>query len=586
MKRWLYRPYDAALAERLARESRIPELLAVLLAQRQITDTEAAARFLNPSLSQLHDPFRMLGMREAIERLRGAIANQERILIYGDYDVDGTTAVVVLRTAIELAGGSSGFHVPHRLREGYGMREDVIERAARDKVTLLISVDNGIRESAVVERAKELGIDSIITDHHLPEQAVPRAFAVLNPNQPGCDYPDKNLCGAGIAFKVAQALLSGEDWPPARRNRVLESLLKIVAIGTIADMVPLAGENRIFAQVGLAGLRRPRNPGLKALIEVARLNGPIGADDVAFRLAPRLNAAGRMDQARAVIDLFAAPDEPRAASLARRLDQFNSDRQRTEENIVNEVLEALARIPPPADTPMIVVEGEGWHAGVIGIVASRVIERYHRPTLVLSCDSETGMATGSGRGIPGFHLLESLESVRELFTRLGGHRQAAGCTLPVEKIPELRRRLCEHAGRVLAPDDFVPVLTLDSELALAQIGDELMEQLARLAPCGLGNPAPRFSASAVRLATAPQIIKEKHLKLRIRQDNATFAAMGWRMAERQDGLSLGTALDAAFSIEPDTYRGGWQLILRDFRVSDSQQSAELASAVSADDRPS
>ncbi len=576
-KRWLYRPYDAAVAERLAEEHQIPRLLAVLLAQREITDGEAAARFLKPELSQLHDPYRMLGMRAAVERLRRAIANQERILVYGDYDVDGTTAVVVLRTAISLAGGSAEFHVPDRLTEGYGMREDVIERAARDQINLLISVDNGIRESAVVERATELGIDTIITDHHLPEAAVPRALAVLNPNQPGCDYPDKGLCGAGVAFKLSQALLAGLDWPAARLDRVLESLLKLVAIGTIADMVPLAGENRLFAKIGLEGLRQPRNLGLRALLGVARLSPsrPITTEDVAFRLAPRMNAAGRMDKARAVIELFAAGDEEQAAGLARKLDDFNSDRQRTEEAIVNEILETLVEIPGPDSMPMIVVDGVGWHPGVIGIVASRVVERYHRPCLVLSCDPETGLATGSGRSIPAFHLLESLESSADLFTRFGGHRQAAGCTLPIERIPELRLRLTAHAGRVLRPDDFVPALTLDSEVAFRDISDEMMAHLDRLAPCGLGNPAPRFSTANVRLAAAPQVIKEKHLKLQVEHEKRFFTAIGWRMAERLEGLEPGTMLDTAFSVEPDTYNGGWQLVLKDFRIRGERECGAL-----------
>jgi len=573
MKRWLYRPYDASVVERLAAENKISRLLAVLLAQREITDSEAAAQFLKPELSQLHDPYQMLGMRAAVERLRRAIANQERILIYGDYDVDGTTSVVVLRTAIELAGGQAGFHVPHRVKEGYGMRQDVIEQAARDRVNLLISVDNGIRESAVVERATELGIETIITDHHLPEAAVPRAFAVLNPNQPGCGYPNKNLCGVGIAFKLSQALLADLGWPAARYESVLRSLLKIAAIGTISDMMPLTGENRLFVKIGLEGLRRPRNPGLRALLDVARVSTrrPIGTEDVAFRLAPRINAAGRMDKAQAVIELFGARGPDEASELATKLDHFNSDRQRTEDDIVAEILEKLAGLPDPSEMPVIVVEGEGWHPGVIGIVASRVIDRFHRPCLVLSCDAETGLATGSGRSIPAFHFLDGLESAADLFTRFGGHRQAAGCTLPIERIPELRARLTAHGQGVLKAEDFVPALTLDAELAFSEIGDSLMEQARRLEPCGLGNPAPRFSTAKVRLAALPRIIKEKHLKLQLEHGQRHFAAMGWRMAERLEGLETGSLLDAAFSVEADTYNGGWQLILKDFRMNDQRE---------------
>ena len=567
MKRWEYRQFAPAEADRLQSEHGISRLLAVLLVQRGISDPEQAGRFLQPSLSHLHDPYLMQGMRPAVERLQRAIANQERILIYGDYDVDGTTSVVILGKAIELAGGEADFHVPHRVKEGYGMRAEVIEQASRDQVRLLISVDTGIRESGVVDRANELGIDCIITDHHLPESAVLQALAVLNPNQPGCGYPDKNLCGVGVAFKLAQALLASLEWPPARLERVLESMLKIVAIGTIADVVPLLGENRVFSRIGLAGLREPRNVGLQALLRVAGFSPAKlpSAGDVAFRVAPRINAAGRMDTARDVIELFTTPDADRAAAIAQKLNGLNSDRQRTEQQIASEIIERLREIPPPSATPFIVEAGEGWHAGVIGIVASRIVERFHRPALVLSCNSDEGLATGSGRSIRAFHLLEALESAADLFVRFGGHRQAAGCTLEIDRIDELRQRLNSHAGKVLKADDFIPTLQLDAELPFRSIHDQTMAELAQLAPHGLANPSPRFSTPNVRLVADPRIIKEKHLKLRVENESMSFDAIGWRMAERADGLRRDTRLDAAYTIEADTYHGGWQLVLEDFR---------------------
>ena len=566
-KRWVYREYDPQVAARLESEVRLPRLIAVLLAQRKITEPDQAAQFLSPDLSQLHDPFRMLGMRAAVDRLRRAITTRKRILIYGDYDVDGTISVVLLKTLISLAGGQADFHVPHRVREGYGMRREVIERAAADGVQLVVTADNGIREADVIERARELGVDSIITDHHLPSAGVPQAAAVLNPNQPGCDYPDKNLCGAGVVLKLAQALLTDLDWPPAKRDRVLHSMLKMVAIATVADLVPLTGENRVFTKLGLEGLRKPKSPGLRALIGVSGLvvSRVLTAGDVGFRLAPRLNAAGRMDDARAVIDLFSSTDSAEVSGIAEKLDRLNSERQRVEDAIVNDILERLEDLPAPEESPMIVAEGDGWHQGVVGIVASRVIERFHRPTLVLSCDADTGKATGSGRSIPGFHLLEALESCAEVFDRFGGHRQAAGCTLAIERIPELRRRLNEYARGVLSPEDFIPSLRLDAELPFVEINQRTMEQLARLAPHGIGNPQPAFSTVGVELAAPPQILKEKHIKLRLRHDGMTMPAVGWRMADRAGGLVLGTALDTAFSIDADYFSGGWQLTLKDFR---------------------
>ena len=567
MKRWKYRDSDSAAAESFRNELQISRLTARLLTQRGVRRPEDAFRFLHPGLDDLHDPYRMHGMRAAVERLRRAIARREGILIYGDYDVDGATAVVVLRAAIELAGGAAGYHVPHRVRDGYGMRADVIEQAARNHVRVVVSVDTGIRESAALERAAELGIDAIVTDHHLPDEAVPPAWAVLNPNQRGCGYPDKNLCGAGVAFKLAQALLSELDWPRSKFRRVIESLLKLVAIGTIGDVVPLIGENRVFVKLGLEGLRNPRNAGLKALLDTAGFSAakPPDAGSTAFRIAPRINAAGRMDTAREVIELFTTRDPAQAAAIAAHLDQLNSDRQQTEKAILGEIIERLREIPPPRESPVIVEAGEGWHAGVIGIVASRVVERFHRPALVLSLDPAAGTATGSGRSIPAFHLLDALQSAADLLQRFGGHRQAAGCALPIERLSELRSRLNEYGRRNLQPEDFVPALELDAELPFSSIHDDAMAELARLAPHGLANPAPRFSTANLRMAGAPRILKDKHLKLVLASEEKSMIAIGWRMAGRRGGLSRGARLDVAYSIEPDLYYGGWRLALDDFR---------------------
>ncbi|MCB9385915.1 MAG: single-stranded-DNA-specific exonuclease RecJ [Bryobacterales bacterium] len=566
-RRWVSRDHDSAAAERIRAALGIPAITARLLTQRGVSDPDAAAAFLEPSLDQLLDPFRLLGMRAAVERIGKAIEAKEKILIYGDYDVDGTTATVLLLKTFEMLGGDASFHVPHRVREGYGMREDVIERAASEGVKLLISVDTGIREAAVVERARELGIDAIITDHHLPEEAAPRALAVINPNQPGCDYPDKNLCGVGIAFKLAQALLSETDWPREKVAKILTSMLKIVAIGTVADLVPLAGENRVFVKIGLEGLRTPRNPGLEALLEVAGLleKGVVSAGDVGFRIGPRINAAGRMDTARDVVELFTTANPERARELAQKLDGLNAERQAAEEAVVEEILERLGRVPPPDVLPFLVVEGEGWHPGVIGICASRIVERFHRPTLVLSIDPATGLATGSGRSIPAFHLVEALEAMAPIFERFGGHKMAAGCSLKAERIEALREGLNEHALNLLGPDDFIPELMVDDELEFAAIGDELMGSIAKLAPHGLGNPTPVFATAGVRLLAEPRVLKEKHLKLRLDHGGSNLWAMGWRMAQLHPSLPAGAAMDAAYAVEADDYWGGWRLNLKDLR---------------------
>ena len=496
-------------------DPRLATTLARLLVMRDITDATAAEHYLIPSLAQLHSPYLMSGMRTAVDRLDVAIERKESILIYGDYDVDGTTAIVILKTAIELCGGAADFHVPHRIREGYGMKDDVIERAAGAGVRLIISVDTGIRAFAAAETAKRLGIDLIVTDHHLPgHDGVPDALAVLNPNQQGCEYPCKALCGAGVAFKLAQALmekrLAGKD-----QSRLLTSFMKMVAIATIADAVPLTGENRVFAKLGLEALRRAVNPGLKALLDVAQVptTRPPTSTEIGFRVAPRLNAAGRMDVARDVIELFSVKDPARAKEIAARLDQLNSERQEEERRILQAIEARFEQEPDLRNAHCVVIDGDGWHRGVIGITATRVVERYGRPTLVLSHDG--GEAHGSGRSIRAFHLLDAIESCRDLFTRYGGHSHAVGFSLPSARVPELRAHLDEYARLRLTAADFEPILDLDAELNLDQVTPELFQALERLEPFGQGNPEPIFAARSVRLMAPPKVLKDKHIKLRL-----------------------------------------------------------------------
>ena len=590
--RWLLKSADPLQVRSLA--SALPQnslTLAHLLVLRGINDAENAERFLRPSLEHLHSPYALSGMKAAVERLAAAIARKEDILIYGDYDVDGTTAIIILKTAIELCGGTADFHVPHRIREGYGMKDDIIERAATAGVRLIISVDTGIRAFTAAETARRLGVDLIVTDHHLPgQEGIPAAVAVLNPNQAGCDYPCKALCGCGVAFKLAQALMEKcLDRPD--RSRLLMSFMKVVAIATIADAVPLTGENRIFAKLGLEALRTPVNAGLKALLEVSDLAGSRGltSGEVAFRIAPRLNAAGRMDVARDVIELFSAKEPARARELAARLDQLNSERQDEERLILDQIEKRLEQDPALRDCFCIVVDGEGWHRGVIGITATRVVERYGRPALILSLDGDE--AHGSGRSIRAFHLLDALESCAGLFNRFGGHAHAVGFSLPSLRVAELRTHLDNYARERLTSADFEPILDVDCEISLDQVTPDLFDVLRQLEPFGMGNPEPIFIARSVRLAQPPRCVKEKHVKLKLGLANGTGAAetnmgsksgenwrrsitydaMGWRMAERvmQAQLLPGDTLDVAFCIGNNDHAefGGLELTLRDFVAS-------------------
>ncbi len=457
----------------------------------------------------------MTGLRAAVDRIDAALERKEPILIYGDYDVDGTMAVIILKTAIELCGGAADFHVPHRIREGYDLRDDVIERAAAAGIRLIISVDMGIRAFAPAETARRLGVDLIVTDHHLPgPDGVPAALAVVNPNQAGCNYPYKQLCGAGVAFKLAQGLMQ-RRLDPKDQNKLLLSFMKVAAIATIADAVPLTGENRVFAKLGLDALRHTVNPGLKALLEVAQISAqrPPTSTEVAFRIAPRINAAGRMDVARDVIELFSVKDVARARELAAKLDQLNTSRQEEERRILRALEERISGDPALCDAYCIVLDGEGWHRGVIGITATRVVERYNRPTLVISREGEE--AFGSGRSIRAFHLLEAVESCRDLFLRYGGHAHACGFAMPAANIEPLRTRLDMFARARLTLADFEPVLDVDAELHFEEITPELFQALRLLEPYGVGNPEPVFSARGTKLTAPPRILKDKHLKLKL-----------------------------------------------------------------------
>jgi single-stranded-DNA-specific exonuclease len=579
--RWVRRqlPGSESATRELAAALQLPEALAYALAVRGVGSAEDAERFLNPTFDQLHSPFKMTGMAAAVERLERAIAQREPMLIYGDYDVDGTVATVIVKTAVELLGGVCDFHVPHRLLEGYGMRDEVIERAAANGVRLIISVDTGIRAFAAARTAESLGLDLIVTDHHLAAEdgGVPKALAVLNPNQPGCEYPCKSLCGAGVAFKLAQALLER-----AGRGRLAPSFLKIAALATIADAVPLLGENRVIAKLGLDGLRTVKNAGLRALLEVCELGEgyerEIGGTEVAFRIAPRINAAGRMDVAREVVELFTVKDELRARELALRLNELNSARQQEEQRICAEAMQQVEESEELLRSRCLVIEGEGWHRGVIGICASRVVERFARPALVIA--REGNEAHGSGRSVAGFHLLGALESARELFARYGGHAHAVGFAMLAENVGELRRRLNEYAAERLPAEAMEPALHFDGELGLEQVTPRLWEQLHAMGPFGMGNPEPVFLARGAMLMGEPRVLREKHLKLKLRRyasgDGArpTLArgldALGWRMAHRLEERPLagGGRVDILYRVErnrhPD-FGGGLQLVLSDYR---------------------
>jgi single-stranded-DNA-specific exonuclease len=541
-----------------------------VLCARGLGDAAEARRFLAPSTADLHDPFLLADMRTAAARLASAIERKEPILLYGDYDVDGTSALVVLKKVLDLAGGVATCFVPHRIRDGYGMKSEAVEDAAALGVKLIVSVDTGIRAGQVVKHAAALGIDVIVTDHHLPEAELPPALAVLNPNRRDCTYPEKNLCGAGVAFKLAEALMSTLGWERGRRERLVDSLLKLVAIATVADVVPLTGENRVIVKRGLSGLDRVANRGLRALLDVAGIEAGTSpsARQVAFQIAPRINAAGRMASANDIIDLFTTGDAARARVIAAQLDELNKDRRETEDGIRQAILEqCLAQPVTDCDTAL-VFAGEGWHRGVVGIVASRVVERYHRPVFVLGLDD--GVAYGSGRSIRAFHLLDALESMPDLFTKFGGHRQAAGVTLDAARVEEFRERFRVFASGKLTVDDFEPEIEIDAEIGFDEVTDQTVAELLNLAPFGFGNAAPTLVVRGVEVAAPPDIKNDKHLFVRLKSQGRILRAKAWNFAERAAEFAPGASIDVALQFEDDAYSAArgyapWQTIVRDVK---------------------
>jgi single-stranded-DNA-specific exonuclease len=571
-KRWIVREHDAGRVASLADALGVSSTIAALLISRGCDTPETARTFLKPNYDQLHDPYLMLGMSAAVSRLLRAIDEGEPILVYGDYDVDGTTGTALLLRALNLLGGKTGFHVPHRFTEGYGIQQAALETAVADGYKLAISVDCGIRAHEPLYWARDNGLDVIITDHHLPDEGegVPPAYAVLNPNQVGCKYPDKTLAGVGVAFKLVTALFRERG-----RESHINAFLKIVAIGTVADVAKLTGENRTIVALGLQDLPKATNPGLRALMEVAGCDGAtMTAYDIGFRLGPRINAAGRMDAARAVVELFSTREMPEARRLALHLDTRNRERKEVQQQIVELAIAELEQSAvEPASSYVAVIAGENWHRGVIGIAASKIAERINRPCVVFSIDGE--VAHGSGRSIDPYHLLNGLTACSDLFEKFGGHSHAAGITIKPERIVELRRRLNEHAAGCLTAEDLQPCVRIDAELPTGEITFELVSALQTLEPHGAGNPRPVFIARNLCILSEPRLIGQRHLKLSVAgPDRRPLETIWWGGAEQTSRVKNG--IDMAYTIEKSKWNGETflQLSVQDVRPANPDSSPE------------
>ncbi len=562
-KRWTIRKHDADAVNKLAGEINVTPIVAALLISRGYDSADKATAFLNPSPEHLHEPLLMHGMAEAVERIKQAVANNEKVFIWGDLDVDGTTGTVLLRQTFAHLGVETDYHITNRFTENRGINFAPLAEARERGFTLLVSVDTGTSNFDEVSQAREIGMDTIICDHHeiKDDTALPPAVALINPFHPDSKYPDDNLAGVGVAFKLAHAVLrefGKEDEIPR--------LLKIAAIGTVADVVNLTGENRAIVALGLIDLARTDNWGMKALMEVADCRSDMTSMHIGFRIGPRINAAGRMDVGTHVVELFEAKDFASARKLAALLDAKNRERQKIQQEVTEHALIEAASFP---NANFLVVAGKGWHKGVVGLAASRVAETFHRPTIVFSL--EDGIASGSARSIRGFDLFKALGTASDLLETFGGHTAAAGMKAREENIEALRDRLDRYADETIPLDERTPEVLVDAVVTAETLSLKLVEDLAQFEPFGAGNPKPVFVTRNLTLQAEPFVMKEKHLKLKLVGDNGrVFEAVWWDGVAKSKGQTLGegSRIELAYVAEANSWQGNTrlQLVVEDLRA--------------------
>ena len=544
--------------EALCRELNLPPLLCRLLVARGFIDSDSAKRFLRPRLDQLNDPMTMGDMDRAVERVVRAIRTKEPILVHGDYDVDGICSTTILTRTLRRLGGSVTPFIPHR-RDGYDLTAAGVKAAKDAGAKLVITCDCGTSALKPIAELNAAGIDVIVTDHHLPGGPLPEAFAVLNPRKPGCPSVDKDLCAAGVAYKLAMAVTTAMGENP---NPVF-NMIDLVGLATIADVAPLRGENRILAWCGLRVFNETKNAGLTALRRASGLEKKrITSGRVGFILAPRLNAAGRVGSAMRGVELLLSRDETAANPIARELEELNGHRQQLDRMALEQARD-MVKAMDLEQTYGVVLAAEGWHPGVIGIVASRIVEEFGRPTILIALEDDEGK--GSGRSISPFDLHAGISRCRDLLIRFGGHRSAAGVTIARDRVPDFARRFNEVARETLRPEDLVPEFRVDLEVELQDVTDGLENLFRYIEPCGVGNPAPVLVARGVRVAAAPKLVGKDGLRVSLHQNGTQLTALGWGMAPRAGELSVGALVDVAFKLDRDDFTGDLQLRLADFR---------------------
>jgi len=561
-KRWILREADQGLVSLLSDKLKIPPLVAGILVHRGLKDPEAAGRYLSSSLrSDLPSPFLMAGMEQAAGRLVRALERKELICVWGDYDVDGTTGTAALVSFLREVGGEVIYYIPHRIDEGYGLNPEGLKQLSSQGVRLVVSVDCGISNYEEVELARSMGIDVVIVDHHELPPNLPPAFAITNPHRPDCSFPDKGLSGAGLAFYLIiglRAKLREAGWFGASESPDIRRYLDIVTLGTIADMVPLTGVNRVLARRGLTELGGSTRPGVVALKQVARLPpGEISAGQVGFQLGPRINAAGRMDAGLKVVEMLTTESQEVALRIAQELDEHNRERQAMEAQVLAEALSQVDADPLLKERYSIVLGREGWHPGVLGIVASRIVERFHRPTVVIAFSQ--GAGKGSARSIRGFHMVEGLRCCADFLEKFGGHEYAGGLSIKQEKFPSFLTRFEEIARNSLAAEDLIPVLEVDAELEFSEIGLSLIRHIETLKPFGIGNPEPLFVTKAVEVSERRDFSGGS--RLRLRQGGKSLGAVVFGL-EKDFPASPGANIDLVYRLTENEWNGSSAVELR------------------------
>jgi len=561
-KRWVLREADESVVSLLSEQLKIPPLVARILALRGLNDLDSARRYLSSSLrSDLPSPFHIAGMEQAAGRLVRALERKELICVWGDYDVDGTTGTAVLVSFLREAGGEVIYYIPHRIDEGYGLNPEGLKQLSSQGVRLVVSVDCGISNYEEVELARSIGIDVVIVDHHELPPNLPPAFAITNPHRPDCSFPDKGLSGAGLAFYLIiglRAKLREAGWFGASESPDIRRYLDIVTLGTIADMVPLTGVNRVLARRGLTELGGSTRPGVVALKQVARLPpGEISAGQVGFQLGPRINAAGRMDAGLKVVEMLTTESQEVALRIAQELDEHNRERQAMEAQVLAEALSQVDADPLLKERYSIVLGREGWHPGVLGIVASRIVERFHRPTVVIAFSQ--GAGKGSARSIRGFHMVEGLRCCADFLEKFGGHEYAGGLSIKQEKFPSFLTRFEEIARNSLAAEDLIPVLEVDAELEFSEIGLSLIRHIETLKPFGIGNPEPLFVTKAVEVSERRDFSGGS--RLRLRQGGKSLGAVVFGL-EKDFPASPGANIDLVYRLTENEWNGSSAVELR------------------------